>query len=162
MKNTIAHSRSVLCQIATPDKANHPIKGTVHGGEILKMMDETAFVVAQKHCHKDTVTAGVDEISFHNPAFVGNLLTCTGELIYTSNSAMLIQVIVNVEDLRTEVETCALTAYFVMVALDENVRPTPIPQLVLMTDEERARFEEGKRRYEAIKARPRVCWLPLS
>lgn len=161
-KNTIAHSRSSLCQIATPDQANHPIKGTVHGGEILKMMDETAFVVAQKHCHMDTVTAGVDEISFHSPTFVGNLITCTGELIYTSNSAMLIQVIVNVEDLRTEVENCALTAYFVMVALDENIRPAKIPQLELTTDEERARFEEGRKRYDAIKARPRVCWVPLA
>jgi acyl-CoA hydrolase len=161
-KNTIAHSRSVLCQIATPNQANHPIKGTVHGGEILKMMDETAFVVAQKHCHKDTVTAGVDEISFHNPTFVGNLITCTGELIYTSRSAMLIQVIVNVEDLKTEVVTCALTAFFVMVALDENVKPTEIPPLKLTTDDERARFEEGRQRYEAIKAKPRVCWVPLS
>ncbi|MEN6374914.1 MAG: acyl-CoA thioesterase [Smithella sp.] len=159
-KDTIAHSRSVLCQIGTPDQAN--MRGTVHGGEILKMMDETAFVVAQKHCHKDTVTAGVDEISFHNPIFVGNLITCTGELIYTSRSAMLVEVSVNVEDLRTEMETCALTAFFVMVALDEQARPTDIPPLKLTTDEERARFEEGRQRYEVIKAKPKVCHMPLA
>jgi acyl-CoA hydrolase len=160
-KHTKQHSRSILCQIATPDKANSPIKGTVHGGEILKMMDETAFVVAQKHCHKDTVTAAVDEISFHNPVYVGNLITSTGELIYTSNSAMLIQIVVQVEDLRSEVESCGLTAYFVMVALDENGRPATISPLELTSDEERARFDEGKKRYEAIKAKPRECWVPL-
>lgn len=159
-KDTIAHSRSVLCQVATPDQAN--MRGTVHGGEILKMMDETAFVVAQKHCHEDTVTAGVDEISFHNPIFVGNLITCSGELIYTSRSAMLVEVVVNVEDLRTEMETCALTAFFVMVALDEHARPTDIPPLKLTTDEERARFEEGRQRYEVIKAKPKVCRIPLA
>ncbi len=161
-KNTMAHSRSTLCQIATPDQANHPIRGTVHGGEILKMMDETAYVVARKHGHKDTVTAAVDEISFHNPTFVGNLITSTGQLIYTSNSAMLIHVVVNVEDLGTEVELCALSAYFVMVALDENARPTGVPPLELKTDEERALFEEGKKRYEMIKAKPKVCWVPLT
>ena len=160
-KNTIAHSRSVLCQIATPNQANHPLKGTVHGGEMLKMMDETAFVVARKHCHKDAVTAGVDEISFHHPVFVGNLITCTGELIYTSNSAMLIQVVINVEDLRTEIETCALTAFFVMVAIDEEARPTAIPPLELTADRERERYEEGRAIYEAIKAKPKACWIPL-
>ena len=161
-KNTMAHSRSTLCQIATPDQANHPLKGTVHGGEILKMMDETAYVVARKHCHKDAVTAGIDEISFHNPTYVGNLLTCTGQLIYTSKSAMLVQVVVNVEDLQTEVEQCALSAYFVMVAIDEQARPTAIPQLELKTGEEKILFEEGRKRYEAIKAKPKVCWVPLT
>jgi acyl-CoA hydrolase len=159
-KHKVSHSRTIMAQVALPSQANPA--GNVHGGEIMKMMDNMAYVVAQKHCHMNNVTAAVDEINFHNPAYVGNLLTCYGELIYTSNSAMLIAVSVYVEDLVTEEETCALTAYFVMVALGEDGKAAKIPQLELETDLERAKYEEGKARYEAIKSRPRVCWVPLA
>ncbi len=159
MENTVGHSRTVMCQIALPNQANPA--GNVHGGEVMKMMDETAYVVAQKHCHLNSVTAAVDEISFHNPVFVGNLITSTGELIYTSRSSMLIHVTVCVEDLVTQVETCCLTAYFVMVALDQQNKPAEIPPLVLEDEAQRVLFEEGRQRYEAIKCRPRVCWIPL-
>jgi acyl-CoA hydrolase len=148
-----------MAQMALPSQANPA--GNVHGGEIMKMMDETAYVVALKHCHKNAVTAAVDEINFHNPAYVGNLITSTGELIFTSRSSMLIFVNVYVEDFVKQQETCCLTAYFVMVALDESGKPAEIPLLVLENDKERALCEEGRKRYEAIKNRPRECWIPL-
>ena len=58
-------------------------------------------------------------------------------------------------------ENCALTAYFVMVALDKDGKAAKIPQLEVTNEIEAAKFEEGKRIYEEIKARPRVCWLPF-
>lgn len=158
-KISAAHSRTTMSQMALPDQANPA--GNVHGGELMKIMDNTAYVVAQKHCHMNNVTAAVDQITFHNPAYVGNLLTSYGELIYTSNSAMLISVTINVEDLENQEENCALTAYFVMVALGKDGKAAKIPQLEVTSEAETAKFEEGKRIYEEIKARPRVCWIPF-
>ncbi len=154
-----AHSRTVMAQMALPDQANPA--GNVHGGEMMKIMDNTAYVVAQKHCHMNNVTAAVDQITFHNPAYVGNLITSYGELIYTSNSSMLISVTINVEDLEKREENCALTAYFIMVAIGKNGKAAKIPQLELNDEMAIAKYEEGKKLYEGIKSRPRVCWLPF-
>ncbi|MBF0472573.1 MAG: acyl-CoA thioesterase [Nitrospirae bacterium] len=153
-------SRSIIAQVAMPTQANPA--GNIHGGEIMKMMDNCAYVTAQKHCLQNAVTAAVDEIEFHSPVYVGNLITCTGTLIYTSRSSMLVTIDVVVECLKTGAVTCALTGFFVMVALDASGKPTPVSPLELKSDEDRKIFEEGRLRYEAIKARRKmVCKLQM-
>jgi len=156
---TIAESATTLSQIILPSQTNPA--GTAHGGELLKMMDNCAGACATKHSRAIVVTAGIDNINFHHPVFVGNLATCSAYLTYFSNSSMEIAVSIWAEDLLQGTKECCMTAYFTFVALDENMRPKKVPPLLLQNDMERAEYEAGKQRVAARKANPQVCWLPL-
>jgi acyl-CoA hydrolase len=141
-----------MSQIMLPSQANPA--GNVHGGEIMKMMDNTAYVVAARHAHTSIVTARVDELEFHTPIFVGALVTCRAELVFVGRTSMEVSIIVEAEYLKQEEPPkTALTAYFTMVALGDNGVPCPVPPLILTTPEEEARFRQGKCRYELHKHR---------
>jgi len=156
---TIAESATTLSQIILPGQTNPA--GTAHGGELLKMMDNCAGACATKHSRAIVVTAGIDNINFHHPVFMGNLATCSAYITYVSNSSMEIAVSIYAEDLLQGTKECCMTAFFTFVALDENMRPKRIPQLILQNDLEKIEFEEGKKRVAERKANPQVCWLPL-
>ena len=125
---TMKHSHSILAQLVLPMQANPA--GNVHGGEIMKMMDSAAGVAAQKHAHTNVVTARVDELNFKKPVLVGELVTCKAQVIYAGLSSMEVFVTVESEDLITGNKQIALTAFFTMVSLDENGKPSPVPKLV--------------------------------
>ena len=125
--------------------------GNIHGGEIIKLMDSTAYATARRYARTNVVTARVDEVEFHLPIFIGDLVICTAQVVYVGNSSMEIVVIVEVEDLETEGKKRALTAFFTMIALDKKGRPTKVPELTLETEEEKRAFEEGRLRYERHK-----------
>lgn len=97
---TIAESATILSQIILPSQTN--LAGTVHGGELMKMMDNCAGACATKHARSIVVTAAIDNISFHAPVFVGNVATCHAYLTYVSNSSMEIAVSIDAEDLMQE------------------------------------------------------------
>lgn len=145
---TVADSALAMSAVMQPNQANPA--GNVHGGEIMKMMDNAAFVVAQRHARTNVVTARVDELTFHQPIFVGNLVTCHAYLSFIKRSSMEVVVTVEVEDLFSESPgKCALTSYFTMVALNAGGQPLRVPPLELTSEEERARFEAGRKRHEA-------------
>lgn len=149
-KRTISYSYTLMSQVMLPSQANPA--GNVHGGEIMKIMDTAAGVVAKKHARTNVVTARVDELEFHSPIFIGELLTCKAHLVYVGKSSMEISVTVEVDDLRTdEPPRKALSAYFTMVALDKSGVPTQVPCLVLESQDEEEAFSEGQKRYIAYK-----------
>ena len=139
----------IISEIMLPGQANPA--GNIHGGEIMKLMDSTAYAVARRFARSNVVTARVDELEFHLPIFVGDLVVCIGKVVYAGKSSMEVAVTVEVEDLENGGVQKALTAYFTMVALDKKGRPQPIPELILDNDEDRAMFEQGKNRYESYK-----------
>ena len=135
-----------------PSQANP--NGNVHGGEIMKIMDSSAYAAARKYARSNVVTARVDELEFHSPILIGDLVTCTAEIVFVGHSSMEVAVTVEVEDLDQEGRPQrALSAYFTMVALDRNSRPKSVPPLILDTEDAKRAFEEGRQRYEAHKAR---------
>ena len=142
----------VISEVMMPSHANP--NGNVHGGEIMKMMDSAAYAVARRYARSNVVTARVDELEFHQPILIGDLVPCTAEIAFVGHSSMEVAVTVEVEELEQDTEgpQRALSAYFTMVALDRNSRPKNVPPLLLLTEEERAAFEDGKRRYEKNKA----------
>jgi acyl-CoA hydrolase len=149
-KKTIEYSRTVMSQVMMPNHANP--NGNVHGGEIMKMMDNTAYVVARKHASHNVVTARVDELQFHLPVYVGNLVTCKAKLIFVGKSSMEIFVKIEVEDFDTdEPPQTALTAFFTMVALDNDQNPVAVPDLKLETKTEKEAFDRGQKRYKSYK-----------
>lgn len=146
MYKRVLDSKTVISSIMQPEHAN--IYGNVHGGEIMKLMDITAGVVARKHSRKPSVTAMVDELEFLLPSHIGDLINCYGQLTFTSSRSMEVQIRVTVDDLTKDCEErLALSAYFTMVALDENHLPTAVPILITETPEEQKLYAEGKKRY---------------
>ena len=149
---TITYSKTVMSRIMLPNEAN--AAGNVHGGEIMKFMDTTAFVAAVKHCRTNVVTARVDELEFYLPILVGQLVTCRTHLVFAGKSSMEVAVMVEVEDLKLdEPPKVALKAYFTMVALDDNYKPCSVPRLKLVTEGEKALFKEREAIYIANKKR---------
>ncbi len=145
-------NRIVISEVMMPSQANP--NGNVHGGEIMKIMDSAAYAAARKYARSNVVTARVDELEFHMPILIGDLVTCTAEIVFVGHSSMEVAVNVEVEDLDEEGRPQrALSAYFTMVALDRNSRPKSVPPLILDTEEARTAFEEGRLRYEAHKER---------
>jgi acyl-CoA hydrolase/rubrerythrin len=146
---TVGHSAVEMAQVMLPDQANPA--GFVHGGELMKLMDNAAGVVAARHCRTNIVTGRVEDIIFRNPVRVGSLVIIRARLSFTSRSSMEVRVQVETEDLRSGERSPALTAYFVMVALDAEGRATEVPPLLLNTEEDEQLFSEANARYMARK-----------
>ncbi|MDH3191893.1 MAG: acyl-CoA thioesterase [Nitrosopumilus sp.] len=122
--------------------------GNVFGGEILKHIDMVAGIVAQRHSQSNAVTVSMDSVNFIKPVYVGNVLKLNARINYVHNSSMEIEVKAEAEDIVTGIRTITGTAFVTFVALDKNGKPTPVPKLMLKTDEDRTKFEEGKFRMQ--------------
>lgn len=147
-------TKVVLSEVMMPSHTNP--SGNVHGGNIMKIMDSTAYAAARKYSRSNVVTARVDELEFLLPIMIGDLVTCTAEVIFVGRTSMEVAVTVDVEVLEQETgPQRALEAYFTMVALDRNGRPMNVPRLELLTDEAREKFAAGQKRYELYRERKR-------
>lgn len=151
MQRSSTESKLVISEVMMPSQAN--VAGNVHGGEIIKLMDSTAYAAARRYARSNVVTARVDELEFHLPIFIGDLVICSAQVVYAGKSSMEVAVTVEVEDLECEGRKKALSAFFTMVSLDKKGRPNVVPELLLDTPEEKLAFEEGKKRYELYKAK---------
>ncbi len=160
MKRTTSESKLVISEVMMPSQAN--VAGNIHGGEIMKLMDSTAYATARRYARSNVVTARVDELEFHLPIFIGDLVICTGQVVFAGKSSMEVAVVVEVEDLEHEGRKRALSAFFTMVALDKKARPFAVPELILETPEEETMFAEGKRRYENYKAKKKAARQKLT
>ena len=142
----VRDSSVVMAQMMIPQDANPA--GNVHGGVVVKLIDEAAGVVASRHARSNVVTASIDRMVFHTPVFVGDLLTVTAGLNLVGRTSMEIGVRVEAENLITGEVRHAATAYLTYVALDAQSKPRAIPPLILETGEEKRRNEEAARRRE--------------
>ena len=126
--------------------------GRLFGGQLMEWIDVVAGVVARRHAHRDPTTAAVDSLQFKEPILLNETVIIIGRVTYVGHTSMEIRVDSYVEDL-DGTRKLANTAFFVMVALDKNGRPAPVPGLILETEEEKASWEAGKRRNELRKQR---------
>jgi acyl-CoA hydrolase len=121
--------------------------GNVHGGVIMRMVDESAAIVAIKHSQCPTVvTARVERFDFLAPAYIGNVVTIHCEMNYVGRSSMEVGVEVMAEDLITGEVRHIASSYVIYVALDANGKPTPVPPLVAADDAEKAMIERARYR----------------
>ena len=100
----------------------------IHGGTIMKLVDEAAGIASVRHSRQRTVTASMDRMSFLVPIKIGQLVTFTATVNAAWNTSMEVGVRVEAEDPRTGVVQHASTAYLTFVALDDEGRPTPVPR----------------------------------
>ena len=146
---TVEHSAVTMSAVMMPHQANP--YGNVHGGETMKLMDTAAGVAALRHSHANVVTARGGGVNFYSPIKVGNFVVIDARLTFVSRSTMEVRVEVFAEEVRQEPKHHALTAYFVMVALDDEGKPTEVPPLILSSSKEKELWEQGKLRYQACK-----------
>lgn len=137
-----SESALTMTQYMLPEHAN-PL-GNVHGGVVLKLCDECGGIIAARHARHPAVTLTVDSVTFHKPVTLGRLLLVHGFITWVGRTSIEVELRVEAEDLVTGDREHTNSAWIVYVALDEQGRPTPVPPLVLATDEERQRFAEGE------------------
>jgi uncharacterized protein (TIGR00369 family) len=140
----VSDSKVEIAQVMMPEHSN--AAGNVHGGYILKLVDQSGAIVAQRHAHQNVVTASLDRMDFISPVYIGNLVFAKASCNFVSRTSMEIGVRVEAECLRTGTHTHVGSAYLTFVALDGNDKPTPIPELILETEDEKRRFDEAKKR----------------
>jgi acyl-CoA hydrolase len=143
---------AIISDIMLPSQAN--ANGNVHGGEIMKMMDSCAGCASMRYSAGTVVTARVDEIMFHYPVFVGQLVTCISEVIFVGSTSMETVVRVYAENMDKEDDDgiLALTAMFTMVAIDKEGKPRKVHPMPVPEDEEELRlYRMGQQRYQYFK-----------
>src|SRR5207245_1808225 len=123
--------------------------GNVHGGEIVKSVDTTGGLAAMKHCGGPVVTVAMDEMSFLEPAYVGDLLTVKAMVNDTGRTSMEVGVRVEAENVVTGRRVHTSSAYLVYVALDRSGKPRPVPPVIVEDEDQRRRQVEAKLRREA-------------
>ncbi len=145
--HTVGASRASVVRLMVPTDAN--FMGNVFGGQILAEVDRVAYITATRHAKSNCVTASFDRVDFILPVHVGEVVDFDAMLTFVGHSSMEVSVRVRSEALAGSAPQLVGEAFVTMVAVDPHGRPVPVPPLVLETDEERRRFEEGRRRMEA-------------
>ncbi len=135
-----------LTVLMTPETAN--FSGNVHGGHLLKVLDQVAYSCASRFARHYCVTAAVDRVWFRRAVHVGELVTFLASVNYTGRTSIEIGIRVEAEDILTGVRRHTTSCYFVMVALDEQGKAMPVPQFEPATDLEKARWANAEQRRE--------------
>ena len=120
------------------------------GGILMQWIDETAGIVAMRHAQSNVTTAAVDNLKFMKGAYQNDLVVVKGKVTYVGRTSMEVRVDTYVESL-DGIRRPINRAYFVMVAIDENEKPSPVPAVSLTTDKEREEWEQGRIRCEERK-----------
>lgn len=146
--------------LMTPDMAN--FSGKVHGGSILKLLDQVAYACASRYAGRYVVTLSVDQVMFRQPIQVGELVSFLASINHTGNSSMEVGIKVVAEDIRAQSVRHVNSCFFTMVAVDDNGKPASVPALAPATPDERRRHaaaeirrdmrREMQRRFAAIHA----------
>ena len=107
--------------LMTPDMAN--FAGNVHGGTLLKFLDQVAYACASRYAARYVVTVSVDQVMFRQPVHVGELVTFMASVNYTGKSSMEIGIKVIAENIRSQQKRHVNSCFFTMVAVDDDRRP---------------------------------------
>ena len=127
--------------------------GNVHGGTLMKMVDNAGGLAAIKHCRGPVVTVAMDEMTFMEPVYVGEVVTVKAMVNDTGRTSMEVGVRVEAENARTGRGVHTSSAYLVYVALDQEGKPRPVPAVIAETPAEQQRQREAKLRREARLSR---------
>src|SRR5574342_1413152 len=137
-------SRVTLSQLMHPEHAN--LLGNVHGGWIMKLVDEAGALACMRHAQRKVVTVAIDSMTFRQPIKIGDLIILNAEVTYTGRTSMEAEVQVQAENPFTGKRMHTNTAYLVYVALDEKGRPTPVPPVKAETEEDEWKLEQAQQR----------------
>lgn len=146
--NLPAHQLTMTV-LMTPDTAN--FSGNVHGGTILKLLDQVAYACASRYANRYVVTLSVDQVTFRQPIHVGELVTFLASVNYTGTSSMEIGIKVVAENIRGRVVRHVNSCFFTMVAVDDDYKPISVTPLQPQTADEKRRFAAAQVRKQLRK-----------
>ena len=157
-------SKVELSQLMMPEHANPA--GNIHGGTIMKYIDNAALIAAMRHTHLNCVTASVDKIDFLSPVFIGNVLIAKASINKVWNKSMEIGVKVEAECLKTGNKAHVASAYLTFVALNEEDKTVSIPPVEPESKEENKWYVEAQKRkdlrikyYSKHKHQNKMCLI---
>jgi len=136
-----------------PNDTNH--HGTMFGGRVLQLMDQTGAIAAARFAHTTVVTAAMEAVSFQQPIRAGEIIETVARVVYTGRTSMIVRVDVFADHQLSGERKHATTGYLTMVALDAVGKPMPVPRLLIETEEERADYEAAERVRDAALRRSR-------
>lgn len=148
-EETMPNHRLEMVVLMSPEMAN--FSGNVHGGALLRLMDQVAFACASRYTGCYVVTLSVDQVLFKEPVRVGELVTFQASVNHTGNTSMEVGIRVVAENIQSREKRHVNSSYFTMVALDNDKKPVSVPPLNPVTEEEKVRFEAAKIRKELRK-----------
>ena len=137
----VSESALLMAQLMSPQDAN--IAGNVHGGVVMKLIDNAGGAVAYRHARSNVVTVSIDRLSFTHPVFVGDLVTFKASINMAGTTSMDIGVRVEAENLITGEVRHAASAYLTYVALDADSKPKAVAPLILENAEQERRFRQA-------------------
>lgn len=143
--NTPNHELSMTV-LMTPDMAD--FAGNVHGGTLLKFLDQVAFACASRYAARYVVTVSVDQVMFRQPVHVGELVTFLASVNYTGKSSIEIGIKVIAENIRSQQKRHVNSCFFTMVAVDDDRRPVAVPTLQTHSARQKRRSEQALLRKE--------------
>ena len=133
----LASRQMSMTLLMTPDMAN--FSGNVHGGIVLKLLDQIAFACASRYAGKYVVTLSVDQVMFRQPIFVGEMVTFLASVNYVGRTSMEVGIKVIAENIRTQVVRHANSCFFTMVAVNDDGKPCEVPPFKPETTDEMRR-----------------------
>lgn len=155
---TLCNPELSMTVLMTPEMAN--FSGNVHGGALLKLMDEVAYSCASRYAGSYVVTMSVDQVVFRTPVHVGELVTFLASVNYTGKTSMEVGIKVVTENILQRSVRHSNSCFFTMVSLDEHGKSMAVAALELDNSERKRRYfqalqrrelrEELKQRYQDI------------
>ncbi len=140
----VSASRTTIAQLMQPEHGNN--LGNVHGGWIMKLVDEAGALACMRHAQRRVVTVAIDSMVFRKPIKIGDVVLLTAEVTYAGHTSMEVEVLVHAENPISGERIETNTAYLVYVALDDKGHPAPVPPVLAETDAERRKLEAAQER----------------
>jgi len=149
----VSASQVVMTQLVLPSHTN--ALDTIFGGVVMSWIDIAAAIASQRHAAKAVVTASMDRLYFVAPIYKGWVVNLRASVNYVSRTSMEVGVRVEAENPITGELFHTASAYSTFVALGSDGKPSPVPPLICVSEIEKRRYEEGKKRHETqVKNRP--------
>lgn len=138
------NSFTIMNELVLPNDTN--TLNSLMGGRLLHWMDIAAAISAQKHCNRIVVTASVDNVSFHHPIKLGDVVTIEAKVSRAFTTSVEVRLDVWAENIPSESRVKSNEAYYTFVALDQNGKTIPVPAIKPETEDEQKLFEGALRR----------------
>jgi len=142
----VRDSQVITTQLVLPNDTNQ--LGNLLGGTLMHWIDIAAAIAAQRHAERVCVTASVDELNFHHPIRLGDVVTLQASVNRAFRTSMEVGVIVTAQSSLRRDSRRANNAYLTFVAVDESGKPVSVPAVIPESQDETRRFEQALVRRE--------------
>jgi acyl-CoA hydrolase len=135
-----------MSMMVSPEQAN--FIGNMHGGHLLRFLDQVAFACGAQYTGKEVLTLSVDHVFFKQAVHISNIVSCHANINFIGRTSMEIGIRTEAKDWKTGEVRHVLSCFFTMVAVDDSAKPVEIKSFTPATDLEKRRWNEAEQRRE--------------